>query len=157
MEENRGSSRLNIRQPKHLAAMLQVSLNDLIEILDHASDYYQAYNNRGTLYLLMQDYVKAINDFDKAIILYKDYAFAYNNRGLAFAKTKYYEKAFLDFQISEKLNPNNVELYINMGDVYFELGNYKKAIENWKRALLIDFEQWKKLYIKIKSAEKNLN
>jgi RNA-directed DNA polymerase len=43
MEENRGSSRLNIRQPKHLAAMLQVSLNDLIEILDHASDYYQEY------------------------------------------------------------------------------------------------------------------
>ncbi|MGD0280187.1 MAG: tetratricopeptide repeat protein, partial [Smithella sp.] len=41
---------------------------------------FEAYNNRGFIYIKLGQYQKAFDDYSKAILLKPDYADAYSNR-----------------------------------------------------------------------------
>lgn len=55
-----------------------------------------AYNGRGNGYLGLEQYKKAISDYNEAIRLKPDYAYAYGNRALAYDKLGKSSKAVQD-------------------------------------------------------------
>jgi tetratricopeptide (TPR) repeat protein len=59
-----------------------------IEYLDNAiklnPSYASAYNNRGAVYLNLNQYQRAIEEFNKAISLKEDFGDAYNNRAVVY-------------------------------------------------------------------------
>jgi tetratricopeptide (TPR) repeat protein len=58
-----------------------------------------AFNNRGTAYIKLKQFEKAIQDYNQAIELDPEYTHAFNNRGLAYAKLKQFEKAIGFFKL----------------------------------------------------------
>lgn len=66
--------------------------------------YALAYNNRGNIYSDLEEYGRAIVDFDQAIALDPN-AVRYGNRGLAYYNLKDYQHAIQDFDRALQLNP----------------------------------------------------
>lgn len=64
------------------------------------------YLNRGSVYALMENYERAITDFDKAIDLQPTFALAYYDRGATYHFLGDYDKATADLEKVMELNNN---------------------------------------------------
>jgi tetratricopeptide (TPR) repeat protein len=62
-----------------------------------------------------RQYVRAIQDFDRAIMLNPRLAEAFNNRGNAYQAQGKPDRAIQDFDQAAKLNPNLAEAFFNRG------------------------------------------
>ena len=67
------------------------NLRKTIELLDLKDS--SAYCNRGYIYLQMNQYQKALDDYNKAIELDPNNSTAYHNRGYIYNELKEYQKA----------------------------------------------------------------
>jgi len=63
-------------------------------------NYYEAYVQRGKIYLNQQNYELAIKDYDKAISLKPENPFNYYNRGKAYYDKNDKKQALTDFEIA---------------------------------------------------------
>ena len=96
--------------------------------------YTEALFNRGTLYLYLGHYDKAIADFENAIKYgFKTWA-VYNGLGRAYQESGKSEKALLNFSRSIEALPNAVA-FNNRGLALARQEHYKKAIEDFGRAI----------------------
>jgi len=109
-----------------------------------------AYNGMGTIYLLQNNYPKALEQYTKAIQTYEksnytrntNYTNSLQNIGIVYSSTGNYEKAEQFFLKSLKVNQEILSpgdsklatLYINMGRFYQIVRNDSKAIEYLKQA-----------------------
>jgi tetratricopeptide (TPR) repeat protein len=122
------------------------------------------YYHRGSAYIKLHQYQRAIEDFNKAILLkpdcvaayynkgtayYKinqyqlsktillkpDYVEAYNNRGLAYAQLGKFQRAIVDFNKAITLKSDFIKAYYNRGLAFSELGQYQNAIEDFTKAI----------------------
>jgi protein O-mannosyl-transferase len=94
-----------------------------------------SYNNRGTAYGKRGQFDKAIEDLDKAIVLYPDYSDAYSNRGIIYSKVGLLDSAIESFNQAVALKPNAADGYSNRGVAYAMTGQYDKALEDYNRAI----------------------
>jgi protein O-mannosyl-transferase len=97
-----------------------------------------AYNNRGLTYDDMGQFDKAIEDFDKAIMLDPSDHKAYTNRGMLYGKMGRFDKAIEDFEKAIALAPSHPAAYNNLGIAYAKTGLIDKAIEQFSKAILVD-------------------
>ncbi len=74
--------------------------NQAIEI---NAEHTSAYDNRGHLYLDLDQCEEAINDFDKAINLDPNFVASYYRRAAAYRRTEQVQRAFQDYVIVEEL------------------------------------------------------
>lgn len=86
-----------------------------------------AYNNRGFIYRMLQDYDLALSDYDKSIELDPNDAITYNNRGVIYNKQKEYDLAIISFNKSIELNPQYPIAYNNRGNTYRHLKKFDLA------------------------------
>jgi tetratricopeptide (TPR) repeat protein len=98
------------------------------------------YNNRGFVYLKLQDMAAAIADFDRAIQLDPYLDRAYNNRGNYYALQGQLQKALQDYTTAIRLNPKNVKAWLNQGITLRDMGLYGLAIESFDCGLYLG--QW---------------
>ena len=63
----------------------------------------EAYLNRGNLYMKMEQYDKALRDYNTAIFYYPKYSVAYYNRGIANYNIGKKDEACLDISKSRDL------------------------------------------------------
>ncbi len=125
--------------------MKQISLwEDDIKLWSYAIDKDPdgaavCYNNRGTAYGKRGQFDKALEDLDKAIVLYPDYSDAYSNRGIVYSKVGLLDNAIESFNKAVALKPNAPDGYSNRGLAYAMTGQYDKALEDYNRA--IEFNQ----------------
>ena len=96
------------------------------------------YNNRGTAYAKRGQYDKAIEDLNKAIILYPDYSDAFSNRGIVYSKLGMLKNAIESFNQAVALKPNAADGYSNRGVAYAMIGQYDKALDDYNRAIDIN-------------------
>jgi tetratricopeptide (TPR) repeat protein len=94
----------------------------------------ELYNNRGTAYYNMEEYVLATYDFNKAISLKNDYIDVYNNRGSVYFKLGQYELALADFNKAITLNKNYADAYNNRGVLYLNQGKKKLCLSDLQKA-----------------------
>ena len=91
---------------------------------------------QGAIYCdYMQDYDRAIDDFENAIEADAKYVSAYGNLGIAKRRKGLLESALLDFTEAIKLDPKNAEHYRQRTAVYEAQNEGNKAIADYRKVL----------------------
>ena len=120
----------------------QKDFNGAKNLLDEAvklnPDNAEAYFGRGTTYLDLKQYARAIKDFDKNIELEPNKADSYINRGFAYSHLGQKERAIQDFNKAIELKPNDDYAYNNRGIAYLDLKQYKRAIQDFNKAIELE-------------------
>ena len=106
-------------------------VKDPIKELDKSIVYIY----RGSAYVQLKDYDRAIADYNQAIKLDPNFTDAYNNRGLAYDDKKDYDRAIADYNQALKLDPSLAIAYYNRGLAYKNQGNKDKAVGDFKKFL----------------------
>lgn len=109
------------------------------------------YFDRGNAYIENNNFIDAIEDYDKAIALNQNYAFAYAARGTAYYIKKDYTQAISDFTEAIKLNPGFPDPYSKRGLAHFSNGDLDAAIADYTYAL--ESLPWKNPEVYAKRAE----
>lgn len=60
------------------------------------------------------------------------------NQGCALMAQQQYEQALEKFLLAQKDSPKYIDCYVNLGNVYSCLEKYDDALENFKKALMLD-------------------
>ncbi len=134
-------------QKKHRYGEALTYYNDLIERI--RPDYAQAYNNRGLLWEVAGDnlramgnlksmndrYDQAIADYDKAIELDPQYAVAYGNRAVIHSRRRRFDLALADYDKALALNPQLAEVWSGRGATHMDMGQLDKAIADFDQAI----------------------
>lgn len=97
-----------------------------------------AYNNRGIAYNAGGNYDRAIQDFNRAIMLDPKFEKPYNNRADAYNHKGDYNRAILDYNQAIALNPKYAEAFYNRGIAYNAQNNFDYAIEDFSRAIKLN-------------------
>jgi tetratricopeptide (TPR) repeat protein len=101
---------------------------------------FLAYNARGTAYLELKEYDKAIGDYSKAIELQPFFPDAYYNLGRVYRLLKKYDEAIANLKKSIKLSPPEFGYRANgnIGLIYHQQREYAKALEAFATAISYD-------------------
>jgi len=98
----------------------------------------KAYNNRGGVYVVLQKYELALDDFNQALALTPDYAKAYNNRAYVYAKMGKYDQAIDDVNQALTVGPEEAMFYDTRGYAYAGKGMLAEALKDFDLALGMD-------------------
>ena len=88
------------------------------------------YVARGIAYFQLQEYDKALADFDKIIELQPKVADVYAFRGAIYGELQNYQKAIIDFNKAIELQPKESRFYHARSSTYLSLEKYQKALED---------------------------
>lgn len=91
-------------------------------------------NNKGNL----EDYKRAIKDYNKATVINPNYAKAFYNQGTVKQKLGNYKEAIEDFSKAISINSNHKNAFNNRGTAKFLLEDYLGAIEDFNKAIQIN-------------------
>jgi tetratricopeptide (TPR) repeat protein len=81
--------------------------------------------------LAMENYDKAIADYDEAIKLKPNNDIYHNSRGEVFFSKKQYDKAIVPYNRAIELEPNNITYHTNRDASFLAIGDYNAIIENY--------------------------
>jgi tetratricopeptide (TPR) repeat protein len=120
----------------------QLSLNHFKKALELRPEFPQAWNNMGTVYLLLRQWDQAINCFQTAVgdILYRTPHYAYNNLGFAYLKKEQYQKAIANFQKALKFAPFFTPAQTNLGLALERMNRWEEAVDTYEKAISMDPE-----------------
>ena len=90
---------------------------------------------RGYGYQILDEYDKAIENYNQAIHIDPEFAYAYHSRGQTFFLLGNFEQAINDQTIAIQVNPDFSWSYRSRANVYFELGEYQRAIADYSKAI----------------------
>src|SRR5436190_1716028 len=93
-----------------------------------------AYAQRGTAYLGLQDYDRALQDFSEAIKTDPTYAKAFANRGAVYAAKQEFDEAIKDFDAVVKLEPKNPNAFYDRASMFRLTGEFDRAIQDYTAA-----------------------
>jgi len=92
---------------------------------------------RALAWYYLGEYDKALDDFQKYILLRPYDSFGFYYRGLLYIKIKQYNDAISDFTKVINLEPDSPDGYYERGKAYFEQGDYKKAFPDLEKSCSI--------------------
>jgi len=95
----------------------------------------EALTSAGVTHLQMQEYDRAIRDFDRALALQPGLVVAWRNRAIANRGKGDYERAVGDYEQAMVFAPNDARLLTDRGVTYVLLDDYQKAIRDFDRAI----------------------
>ena len=98
---------------------------------------HHAFNSYGIALGRNKQYIEAIENYDRAIVLRSDFAEAYNNRANALLEIKSYDAAIASLEKAIALKPNYAEAYCNYGITLVGVEQYEKAITSYEKAIEI--------------------
>jgi len=104
------------------------------------------YIQRGYQYVQKGEFDKAIEEYNKAILIDPNYINAYIDRGNVYAAKLDFQKAISDFNKVLAINPNSNAAYNGRGTAYFELKVFDKALADYNEALRLFPENREVLY-----------
>jgi tetratricopeptide (TPR) repeat protein len=93
------------------------------------------HNDRGVAQMRRQLWKLAIDDFNRAVVLYPEYAPAYNNRGNALVAVGTLREAIKDFDRALMLAPTYSAAFANRASASFRLGDRDAALADYSRAI----------------------
>ena len=116
--------------------------NDLHGFIRHQDIHQSAYVEfyKGDIAISKENYLLAIEHYNRAIGLNPQLVSAYNNRGAAYLVIGDYESAILDYNRALGLNPEYSVAYRNLGFIHDYRGDHESAIQNYNRAIALDPE-----------------
>jgi tetratricopeptide (TPR) repeat protein len=119
------------------------------EAIDHytesiriKSDYFEtifAYTGRGAAYATLNQYQRAIEDFNETIRLKPGYATGYYNLGIIYAGLGQYKKAIEEYNEAIRLKPDFTIAYGNRGVLYLNQGNKELGCYDVQKACALGY------------------
>jgi tetratricopeptide (TPR) repeat protein len=91
--------------------------------------------DRGALYARMNRPKEAIEDFNRAVLLYPEYPAVYNNRGSTLLTVGLVREAVKDFDRAILLAPGYVAAFANRANAKLLLGQSQEAIADFTKAV----------------------
>lgn len=110
-------------------------LSDQIALNPVNSD---AYFERGELYLRLEEYGKALEDFGRVLDLSPDETLGYYNRGVCHYFLERYHEAIDDYSKALELDPYDAVTLQNRGVAFERLGLFDQALRDYRRAIQLD-------------------
>jgi len=121
------------------------AINDFTAAIDIDPENILAYQSRGLTYLIYNDILNALSDYNRCLELMSPYDIsggevnisvsdALGNRGVIYMKMNQYGKALNDLNLAIKLNPSNVNNYMNRAVTYRKLGMMTRAMQDAQTA-----------------------
>ncbi|MBW2997761.1 tetratricopeptide repeat protein [Candidatus Woesearchaeota archaeon] len=99
-------------------------------------EYSIAYEKRGIAWLRLNQFDKALNDFNVSLSIDPENHVSVFNRGVAWLGKNSPDKAVSDFEMAKELGGvDDFSFYINMGHVWHQKGVLEKAIDNFDKAI----------------------
>lgn len=95
---------------------------------------FPAYKQRGMAYARKGEYLKALEDFNKAAGLYQEDAVLYRFRGIVYGQMNNLGQAVEDLRKAVSLDPRDADNYYYLGLVYLKAGDLSNAVPNLKTA-----------------------
>lgn len=113
---------------------------------DHPEEYrrkidlksVKAWQNRGFYYGDLKNYIKAIECYQKAILIDPSDADNWFNMAIAYEGLESYQEAIECYEQAVKIDPKYRNAWFNMGIEYEKLKNYNKAIECYEKIVDLD-------------------
>jgi tetratricopeptide (TPR) repeat protein len=96
------------------------------------------YLNRSKIRSEEGNYMDALDDCNKAILLNPKNPGVYCNRGVTFEKMEMISEAIIDYNLAISLNHKYASAYYNRGSIFGVKGEYGKAIEDFSEAISIN-------------------
>jgi len=94
-----------------------------------------AHYNRGLAHGELGQYIEAIEDFDRVILLQPANAEAFNHRGTAYANRGHNDRAIQDYDQAIRLKPDFADAFNNRGFSWFAKGDLSRAIRDYDAAI----------------------
>ncbi|MFH1306998.1 MAG: tetratricopeptide repeat protein, partial [Candidatus Micrarchaeota archaeon] len=106
-----------------------------------------AYAKRGSIYIGLEEYDKAISDLEEVLKLGSEIKWIYAELGYAWLKAGNKKKAIENYTKSIELYPDNFVFgraypLLDRGKIYFDLGQWEKAISDFSRFAKFDNETY---------------
>jgi tetratricopeptide (TPR) repeat protein len=95
----------------------------------------RAFNNRGNYYRSIDDFDRAIDDYDAVIELTPQEPLPYYNRANAYQALVKHDLAIADYNEALRFDPNHSGSFNNRGNSYLALGKPKLALADFNRAI----------------------
>lgn len=108
----------------------------LTELIERRPENSVDYNNRGLIYFQSGEMLKALGDYNTAVLLNPNLASAYNNRANYHAARSEFTAALADYDRAIDVNPGYVRARINRGITLRDLEQYEEAIDSFEVAML---------------------
>jgi tetratricopeptide (TPR) repeat protein len=105
---------------------------------ENDSTFTAAFNNRGICYYIVGEYLKAIEDFKKVLILDTYYTSIYTNLGLCYYQLKDYKESINQFTLALQVGEKELIIFMTRGMCFQKLNNYNEAINDYAKAIEID-------------------
>ncbi|MDB6096291.1 MAG: tetratricopeptide repeat protein [Francisellaceae bacterium] len=96
---------------------------------------FNDYINSGIKAIQQKDYLKALNQFNQALISDPFDSIVHNYLGNTYKYLKQFNKAYKHYQESLRLNPNSEITYNNLANLFFVQADMKPAIFYYEKAL----------------------
>lgn len=113
----------------HYRAAIQQPIPDILKV--------GAYVNLGSLRQQQQDFLGAIDQFQKAVQAAPNFAIAHFNLGTAQRSRGYLLEAIVAYQQAIALNPAYAEAYQNLGVALFKLGKLPESRQAFQQAIAL--------------------
>ena len=103
-----------------------------------SGQYRLIYYNRGSLYLMTQQPIKAIQDFSHSLQMHPDHVSTYIKRGIAYRWTGQQQRSLEDFNYLITKSKAIAKGYHNRGKTYEYMGLYQEAMQDYIQAYEIN-------------------
>jgi tetratricopeptide (TPR) repeat protein len=98
---------------------------------------FQNYS-RGNFFLDNGSAKKAINEYQRAILLDPAFSDAYSYLGFAYKEDKQIKKAIETYNRALDADSKDKQVYFELGHIYFGQENFKKAADSFEKAAQLD-------------------
>ncbi len=108
------------------------------DVVKKSPDHPVGLNNLGEAYAGKGQLDKAIDCFNRAIVIYPKLAEAYSNIGIAYSRKGQPDKALFFFNRLVAIRPDYFKAYYNLGKIYGQVKQFDKAIYNFNKAIALN-------------------
>lgn len=121
------------------AVNLQQKLNELKNIVATDPGNFQAWVALGNHYFDSNQFMEAIEAYDKALTIQPDSPNVLTDQGVMFRRLGWFDRAIANFSKANEIDPSHATSVYNLGVVYrYDLQDFAKAEETWTRFLEIN-------------------
>jgi tetratricopeptide (TPR) repeat protein len=107
------------------------AITDFSILIQADSSLYDGYFFRGIAKYNLNDYIGALQDFNKALIINPVYTQAYHYRAITLSQLNRFDEAMKDYESAIDLRPDNVGIHFSRGITFLMSQKFEKSIEDF--------------------------
>jgi len=96
----------------------------------HEPNHYESFFGRGSCYDSLENFRKALTDYNKALSLCKDYAEIWYAKADLLYNMGRARESLLSYRMVTRLEPKNYEAWLDYGETLYELRYLKQALKS---------------------------